>query len=161
MTAIYLRRFVLWLSSEWMYCIAQPKFKHTFSFTREELHWLPMPKRIRFKILIPIGVIALYGLRSIPSRGIASESSIPSRRFLRSTAPDDLAVLPAWTSTVQHWGFFLFFQLYGMGCLTSFDINSFVLLSSSSWKPFFSILDFCRYSSVGQPWVYLDEALYK
>ena len=74
-------------------------------FLREELHWLPMQKRIEFKILMFMrnclaGQAPIYLMElCVPVL------SIPGRRFLRSATHGDLVVPMARSSTVLHRSF--------------------------------------------------------
>src|SRR5678816_3402844 len=72
---------------------------------REELHWLPMQKRIEFKILMLMRN-CLAGQAPVYLREqCVPVLSIPGRRFLRSATQGDLVVPVARTSMVLHKSF--------------------------------------------------------
>ena len=82
-----------------------PKFAHISCFIREELHWLPMQKRIEFKILMLMRN-CLAGQAPVYLRELCVPVlSIPGRRFLRSATQGDLVVPVARTSMVLHKSF--------------------------------------------------------
>ena len=82
-----------------------PKFAHISCFIREELHWLPMQKRIEFKILMLmrncLASQAPVYLREL----CVLVLSIPDRRFHHSAMQGDLVVPMAQTSMVLHKNF--------------------------------------------------------
>ena len=70
-----------------------------------ELHWLPMQKRIEFKILMLMRN-CLAGQAPVYLRELCVPVlSIPGRRFLRSATQGDLVVPVARTSMVLHKSF--------------------------------------------------------
>ena len=77
---------------------------HTYIHT-EELHWLPMQKRIEFKILMLMRN-GLAGCAPIYLRELCVPvSSVLGRRSLRSATQGDLVVPMARTSTMLHKSF--------------------------------------------------------
>src|SRR6218665_856280 len=78
-----------------------PKSGHISEFIRAELHWLPMHRRIAFKILMLIRN-CLAGQAPVYLRELCVPvSSLPGRRSLRSAEQGDLVVPRVRLATVQ------------------------------------------------------------
>src|SRR6218665_4012985 len=82
-----------------------PKFGHISEFIRAELHWLPMHRRISFKILMLMRN-CLTGQAPVYLRELCVPvSSLPGRMSLRSAEQCDLVVPKGRLATAQRRSF--------------------------------------------------------
>ena len=97
----------------------------------EELHWLPMHKRIEYKILMLMRNCLVGCAPSYLRELCVLVSSIPGYRFLRSAAQGDLVVPhpqpehPQCSTEASLWSV----QLSGIGYLASYDMSFLVFIS--------------------------------